>query len=183
MKLHESWNHSSSEATRYAKDRRKFRREEERYRARKRGEDPDIAVPKRNSGHQPGKPGVSHRDKPGDNRKSFVADMCSQCSRTDLELLNKIPKLIQEIVGSARMLTVFPYLITPGRCPDCSIEALPHSGAIRETSLGPKAGAAMYSRKAGKSSAIDAKRGLKDIHRRVLERSNIKLHEGHRGRH
>ena len=162
--MHESWNHSS-EATGYAKDRKKFRREAKRYRAKERGEDPDVAVPKRNPGHQTGKPGVSHHDKPGDNRKSFAADMCPQCGRTDLELLNKIPKLIREIAGPARVLTVFLYLIAPGRCPGCGIEALPHSGAIRGTSLGPKAGAAMYSHKAGKDSVIDAKRSFKDIHR------------------
>ena len=173
VKMHESWNHSSSEATGYAKDRKKFRREEERYRAKERSEDPDVAVPKRNLGHQPGKPGVSHHDKPGDNRKSFAADTCPQCGQTDLELLNKIPKLIREIVGSARVLTVFLYLITPGRCPDCSIETLPHSGAIRGTSLGPQARAVMYSHKAGKDSVIDAKRSFKDIHRREFSNGAI----------
>ena len=173
VKMRESWNHSSSEATGYAKDHKKFRREEERYRAKERGEDPDVAVPKRNPGHQPGKPGVSHHDKPGDNRKSFAADTCPQCGQADLEMLNKIPKLIREIVGSARVLTVFLYLITPGRCPDCSIETLPHSGAIRGTSLGPQARAVMYSHKAGKDSVIDAKRSFKDIHRREFSNGAI----------
>ena len=71
------------------------------------------------------------------------------------------------------MLTVFLYPITPGRCPDCGIETLPHSGAIRGTSLGPKAGAAMYSHKAGKNSVIDAKRSFKDIHRREFSNGAI----------
>ena len=86
---------------------------------------------------------------------------------------NRIPKLIREIVGSARVLTVFLYLITPGRCPDCSIKTLPHSGAIRGTSLGPQARAVMYSHKAGKNSVIDAKRSFKDIHRREFSNGAI----------
>ena len=173
VKMHESWNHVPSEATGCAKDRRSFRREEERYRAMERSEDPDVAVPKRNPGHRPGKPGVSHRDKPGDNRKSLVAGMCPQCGRTDPGLLSKIPKLIREIVGPALVLTVFLYSITPGSCPDCGIRVLPHSGAIRGTPLGPNAGAAMYSHKAGKSSAIDAGISFGNIRRRKLSNGAI----------
>ena len=173
VKMREGWNHSSPEVTGYAKYRRKFRREEERYRAKKSGEDPDVAVPKRNPGHKTGKPGVSHHDKPGDCRKSFVADMCTQCDRTDLELLNKIPKLIREIVGSARVLTVFMYFITPGRCPDCSIEALPHNGAIHGTSLGPNAKATLYSNKTGKRSAMEVGDNFGDVHHRKLSNGAI----------
>ena len=55
VKMHESWNHSSSEAIGYA-NRGSFRRKEEGCKAMERGEDPDVAVPKRNPGHQPGKP-------------------------------------------------------------------------------------------------------------------------------
>ena len=61
--MRESWNHSHSEATGYAKDR-EFRREAARYRAKERGEDPDVAVPKPRA--PAGESRVSHRDKPDD---------------------------------------------------------------------------------------------------------------------
>ena len=130
VRMHESWNHAPSEATGYAKDRRRFRREEERHRAVQRGEDPDTAAPVRSPGHQPGRPGVSHHDSPGRNRREFAARICPQCGRTDLKRLRAVQKLVRDLVEGIPGLVTFLYSIRPGRCPDCGIRVLPHTDAI-----------------------------------------------------
>ena len=182
--MHESWNHPSSEAIRYAKNRRKFRREAGRYRAKERGEDPDVAVPKRSPRHQPGEPGVSHHGKPDGGRKSLVAGMCTQCGRTDLKPLNKMQKMIREIAGLVRVLSVFLYSITPGMCPDCGIRVLPHAGAIRGNPAWPKSQGIPVLEQ-GRKEIGDGSGGQfrgRAPHE-ALKRGHIKLHEGHCGRH
>ena len=116
---------------------------------------------------------VSHRDKPGDGRKSFVAGMCTQCGRTDLKRLSNVQELVRGIVGLSRVPSVFPYSITPGMCPDCGIRALPHTGAVSGISLGPKAGAIPYSHKSGKRSAMEAGDNFRDVRHRKLSNGAI----------
>ena len=127
---------------------------------------------------------MSHHGKPDGGRKSLVACMCTQCGRADLKPLNKMQKMIREIAGLVRVLSVFLYSITPGMCPDCGIRVLPHAGAIRGTSLGPKAKASLYSNKAGKRSAMEAGDNFGGVrHMKLSNGGHIKLHEGHCGQH
>ena len=99
--------------------------------------------------------------------------MRTQCGRADLKRLSKMQELVREIVGLARVLPVFQYSITPGMCPDCGIRVLPHTGAIRGTSLGPKAGAIPYSHKSGKRSVTEAGDNFRDVRRRKLSNGAI----------
>ena len=108
---------------------------------------------------------ASHHGKPDDGRKSFVADMYTQCDRTDLRQLNKMENLILEIVGLARVLSVFLYSITPGMCPDCGVRVLPHAGGHPpKPRLARKAVATMHLYEAGKRSAIEAGNNFRNTH-------------------
>ena len=173
VRMHESWNHAPSEATGYAKDRRRFRREEERHRAAQGREDPDGAAPGRSPGHQPGAPGVSHHDSPGRNRKKFAARMCPQCGRTDLKMLRTIQKLVRNLVEGIPGLVTFLYSIRPGRCPDCGIRVLPHTDAIPGTSFCERLRGTLYELKNEKNSVKGAGRLLGKLSGAVLSAGAI----------
>ena len=64
---------------------------------------------------------------------------------------------LRRLRGLTRVLPAFLYSVTPGMRPDCGA-GVRLSGAVRGTSPGPKAAAALHSRKSGKGSAIGAGR-------------------------
>ena len=173
VRMHESWNHAPSEATGYAKDRRRFRREEERHRAVQRGEDPDGAAPGRSPGHQPGAPGVSHHDSPGRNRKKFAARICPQCGRTDLKMLRTIQKLVRNLVEGIPGPVTFLHSIRPGRCPDCGIRVLPHTDAIPGTSFCERLRGTLYELKNERNTVRGAGRLLGKLSGAVLSAGAI----------
>ena len=125
----------------------------------------EVQVPndqvERKAGHQKGMPGVSRHDCPRDGKKEFVADMCSQCGRTDLILGTPIQKMTRELVEGKMIF--LQYAITCGTCPDCKVTTYTHTDTVPGTSFGKKLVAIVTSYKNESVSVKGVTRLIRDM--------------------
>ena len=163
MRMRGSWNHSSPEATGRAKNRRKFRREAGRYRAKEGGR---IRTPLRRRGARAPARGVAPRQagrRPKVACGRHVRAVRPDRSRAAQQDAEADPRDRRVGPGAANL----PMPHNARHVPRLRHRGLPHAGGHpRKPRLAQTAGATPYSDKAGRRSAMEAGDNFVDAHRR-----------------
>ena len=163
MRMRGSWNHSSQEATGRAKNRRKFRREAGRYRAKEGGR---IRTPLRRRGARAPARGVAPRQagrRPKVACGRHVRAVRPDRSRAAQQDAEADPRDRRVGPGAANL----PMPHNARHVPRLRHRGLPHAGGHpRKPRLAQTAGATPYSDKAGRRSAMEAGDNFVDAHRR-----------------